>query len=75
MTTQCEVYEVIKLREVPQRHALTDLGGMEQAAYAEVGERLRVVSQQDAAGAGASGPQQEATTQQMYEEVATLHDH
>ena len=80
MTTQCEAYEVMKLQEVPQGHVYTDSGGTEQAAYEEVGERSRVVSggrdpQQDAAGAGASGPQQETTTQQMYEEVATLHDH
>ena len=81
MTTQCEAYEVMKLREVPQGHVHTDSGGTEQAAYEEVRERLRVVSggrgpQQDAAGAaGASGPQQEATTQQIYEEVATLHGH
>ena len=64
VTTQCEAYEVMKLQEMTQGHTHTD--ARQEQAYEEVGEGL--VS--DRPGPQASRPQQETTTQQMYEEVA-----
>ena len=58
----------MKLQEVPQGHTHTDTGAPEQE-YEEVGDAERRHGVQ--AAAGASQPQQETTTQQMYEEVAT----
>ena len=58
----------MKLQEVHQGHVHTDTGAPEQE-YEEVGDAERCHGQQTAAGT--SQPQQEITTQQMYEEVAT----
>ena len=68
VVSQCEAYEVMKLHELPQGHTHTDTGGTEQA-YEEVSEGLVSDGRGPQPAAGA-GPQQETTTQQMYEEVA-----
>ena len=65
VTTQCEAYEVLKLQEIPQGHTHTDVE--QEEAYVDVGEEGLV---SDRPSAQASRPQQETTTEQMYEEVA-----
>ena len=69
MTSQCEAYEVMKMKEQPRRaeHTTTAATGPD-ATYEEVGEGL-VSGQRRVQEAGAT-PQQEQTTQQVYEEVS-----
>ena len=67
ITTQCEAYEVLKLQEMPQEHAHTDV--RQEEAYEVVGEGL-VTDMPSPQAAGRPRPQQETTTQEMYEEVA-----
>ena len=63
MTTQCEAYEAMKLREVPQGHTHTDTGPEE--TYEDVWLVSDGCSPTQTAVAG-----QETATQEMYEEVA-----
>ena len=65
-TTQCEAYEVLKLQEMPHGHVHTDVG--QEEAYEVIGERL-VTDRPSPQGVDRSRPQQETTTQKMYEEV------
>ena len=71
MTSQCEAYEVMKMKDQPRGAGQTISApaatGPEQA-YEEIGEGLthRIGRGQEARAT----PQQEQTTQQMYEEVS-----
>ena len=71
LTTQCEAYEVLKLQEVPQGHTHTDTGVPEEQAYVEVGDGLASEGcglHNEVAAAG-TRPQQQTTTQQVYEQL------
>ena len=70
MTSQCEAYEVMKMKDQPRgagQTTSTATTGPEQA-YEEIGEGLthRIGRGQEARAT----PQQEQTTQQTYEEVS-----
>ena len=70
MTSQCEAYEVMKMKDQPRGAGQTTSAantGPEQA-YEEIGEGFthRTGRGQEATAT----PQQEHTTQQMYEEVS-----
>ena len=69
MTSQCEAYEVMKMKEQPRRVGQTTTAATgPDVTYEEVGEGL-VSGRRRGQQAGAT-PQQEQATPQVYDEVS-----